>query len=546
MTPSTGQVALWTVAIGVPVVVALVLVYERRRRAQRLAQLGDASLIARLLPASAPRSRANRAARLCVASALAAVAFWGPRWGTERRVRETEGADVVLAVDVSKSMLAGDEKPSRLDHVRQEIRKLRSSSRTHRLGLVAFAGRSYVLAPLTTDGAALELFLDNLGPDLVGQPGSSIGPAIRQGTDLLTASRSAADRALVIMTDGESFEPPEAIVAAAQYAKDGEVKVIAMGFGTETGAAIPEMTEHGRDWHRDRDGVVVVSKAHPEVLETIARTSGGVAIPPSTLDRTGALRGALDDLKTAAHTENGAREQQARFQWFLLPALLLLFWDAAVAGWRPRRAALAIVLLLAVSARAVHAQDAGLKAYRAGHFSEAAFSWRLAISAGDQRLATRYNMGTALLAAGNLDSAIAVLDPLSRLVTGDLRTRTLFNLGLAHLQRARAPQGDPGSFALAADCYRRVLLAEADNADAKFNYELAHKAKQGGGGGGGAPPPPQPQEGQQETQQPRNAGGLEKQQAEQLLDNAARDERDTQKRKSQRQKGEPPRVEKDW
>ncbi len=546
MNTATRDLVVRGVAVLVPLLVALTLAYEWRRRRSRLARLGDTALVLRLLPAGALRVRGARAARVLVAALCAAVAFWGPRWGTERRTRETEGADVVLAVDVSKSMLAADEKPSRLDRVRQEIRKLRSSSRAHRLGLVAFAGRSYVLAPLTTDGAALEIFLDNLGPDLVGQPGSSIGPALRQGTDLLTASRSAADRALVLMSDGETFEPPEAIVAAAQYAREGEVRVIAVGFGTEAGSAIAEMTERGRDWHRDKDGVVVVTKAHPEVLAEIARVSGGVAIPASSLDRTSALRGALDDLKTATRTERGAREQQARFQWFLLPSLLLLFWDAAVAGWRPMRRAVAALLLLSAATSVARADDPALVAYRAGRFAEAAGRWRVAISAGDERPVTRYNLGTALLAAGQLDSAIAVLDPLSRNAAGELRTRTLFNLGLAHLQRARAPQGDEGSYPLAADCYRRVLLADSRNADAKFNYELARRRKEGGGGQSSQPPPPEPPKGEEKSPQPSRPGGLDKQQAEQLLDNAARDERNTQKRKSQRQKGEPSRVEKDW
>ena len=544
--PLVAEVAQLGASIAIPVVIAAALVFDLRRRRLRLARLGDASLIARLLPAGARRSRGRRAARVFTVGALGAIAFWGPRWGSERRTRETEGADVVLAVDVSLSMLAADEKPSRLDRVKQEIRKLRTAGRAHRLGLVVFAGRSYILAPLTADAAALELFLDNLGPDLVGQPGSSIGPALRQGTDLLTASRSAADRALVVMTDGESFEPPDAIVAAAHYARDGDVRVIAMGFGTEAGSAIPEATERGRDWHRDRAGVVVVSRAHPEVLETIARESGGVAIQASTPDRSGALRGALDDLKTATHTEHGAREQQARYQWFLLPALLLLFWDAAAAGWRPLRGLAATLALVAAVAAPVRAQDPAFLDYRAGKFTQAALGWRMQINGGDQRPITRYNLGTALLEAGKLDSAIAVLDPLSRSATGDVRTRALFNLGLAHLRRARAPQGDPGSLALAADCYRRVLLADAGNRDAKFNYELAHRRKEGGGAK--SPPPPQPPkgEGEQPRPQPQAPGGLDRRQAEQLLDNAARDERDTQRRKAKRQKGNPPRVERDW
>ena len=559
MTPLVREVVIATAAVAVPLAVVAVLVIEGRRRQRRLAALGDLSLISRLLPADAMRSRGARALRLAVAAALAGAAFWGPRWGTERRVRETEGADVVIAVDVSLSMLAADEKPTRLDRVRQEIRKLRGSSRANRLGLVAFAGRSYVLAPLTTDAGSLELFLDNLGPDLVGQPGSAIGPAIRQGTDLLTASRSAADRALVVMTDGESFEPPDAIVAAARYARDGEVRLIAMGFGTEAGSTIAEQTERGREWHRDRDGVVVVTRAHPEVLETIARESGGVAILPSTLDRTGALRGALDDLKTAMRTETGRNEQRSRYQWFLLPALLLLFWDAAGVSLRRRRrsepassststlaATLTALLILVALPHTARAADPPTAAFRAGRYAEAAQDWRARINAGDDRPATRFNLGTALLFAGSLDSAIAVLDPLARLATGDLRTRTLYNLGLAHLRRARAPRGDPNSFALAADCYRRVLLAAPADQDAKFNYELAHKRKDGGGGSANQPPPPEPKPGEEAQAPPRDGSGLDRRQAEQLLDNAARDERDAQKKKSRKSRGEPPRVEKDW
>ena len=122
----------------------------------------------------------------------------------------------------------------------------------------------------------------------------------------------------------------------------------------------------------------------------------------------------------------------------------------------------------------------------------------------------------------------------------------MFTLGLAHLRRARAPNGDEGSYALAAESYRRVLLATPHDSAAKFNYELARRRK-AGGGGSGAPPPPQPSpEGEQGQAPPREAGSLDKSQAERLLDNAARDERDTHKKNARKSRGAPPRTERDW
>src|SRR6185436_1338999 len=122
------------------------------------------------------------------------------------------GIDMVFALDASLSMLAADDKPSRLARMKQEVRRLRDMSRGDRVGLIAFAGRSYVLSPLTVDAGALDLFLDNLEPSVVGQAGSSLAKAIRQGTDLLLLTKGGADRALIVMSDGEAFEPVEEVV----------------------------------------------------------------------------------------------------------------------------------------------------------------------------------------------------------------------------------------------------------------------------------------------------------------------------------------------
>ena len=123
---------------------------------------------------------------------------------------------MVLALDASLSMMAQDERPSRLERMKQEVRRLRAMSPGDRMGVLAFAGRSYVLSPLTIDEGALDLFLDNLDPSVVGQAGSSLARTIRQGVDLLTLTNSGADRALVVMSDGEAFEPIEDVDRRSQ------------------------------------------------------------------------------------------------------------------------------------------------------------------------------------------------------------------------------------------------------------------------------------------------------------------------------------------
>src|SRR6476469_2637193 len=190
---------LLLLAIVLPVLFVLLLRRSRRQRQARLARLGTLDVVRRLVPAVAFAGSGWRAARLGVAGALAGVALAGPRWGLERTTVKTTGVDMVIAVDASLSMLATDVQPNRLERAKQEIRRLRAISPGDRVGLLAFAGRSYVLSPITVDEGALDLFLDNLDPSVVGQAGSSLASTITQGTSLLSLTKSGADRALVVM-----------------------------------------------------------------------------------------------------------------------------------------------------------------------------------------------------------------------------------------------------------------------------------------------------------------------------------------------------------
>jgi Ca-activated chloride channel family protein len=555
---------LLLLAVLLPAVVAVVLVRSDRRRRARLERFGDLAVVSRLVPAGIAGTTRWRSARLAGACALAGLALAGPRWGYERTVSRSRGFDMVLALDASLSMRATDVKPDRLERMKQEVRRLRAMSPGDRIGLIVFAGRSYVLSPLTVDEGALDLFLDNLDPSIVGQPGSSLSAAIRQGTDLLSLSTGGADRALVVMSDGEAFEPQADVVAEARRAGDQGIALVTVGFGTTEGSRIPLTAPDGSvSYKRDQNGAIVVTHYVPDMLRAAAEAAHGTFIDAAVTDKAARLRHALSTLRTQRRTVLGGESRVPRFQWFLLPAVLLLLADAFLADRRGRAAATAIpspsaavavvVALLLVGAvngcAGTREAADGARAYGLRQYPEAVALYRRAIEHGDQRPRTVYDFGTALLAVDSLSQAGEAFERVADLPDEELRYRALFNLGLAHLRRGLDPQtaggGEDLDAALAA--YKKVLLMRSDDVDAKWNYELALRAKQAGGGGGGGggasnnsrSPAPQ-------AQAPTPSGGLGMSQAEQILASAAREERDVQAKQQRKTRAAPPPGGKDW
>jgi Ca-activated chloride channel family protein len=253
----------------------------------RLGRLGGAEMVSRLVPSLTVRRPVRRSLLLGLAAALASVAAAGPRWGAEPTMVRGSGIDVVLLLDASLSMLAEDERPSRMERMKQEVRRFRALSEGDRIALLAFAGRSYILSPLTVDDGALDLFLDNFDPTVVGQPGSSMSRAITQAVSLLQNTPTESDRAIVLMTDGEGFEPVESITEAARQARDAHIAFVAVGFGTTQGGTIPERTGNTVTQHRDENGQVVVTRYQPEVLRAAAEAVAGALRTSDTAYRYG-------------------------------------------------------------------------------------------------------------------------------------------------------------------------------------------------------------------------------------------------------------------
>jgi Ca-activated chloride channel family protein len=477
---------------------------------------------------------------------------------------------MVLALDASLSMMATDERPNRLERMKTEVRRLLDLSQGDRVGLIAFAGRSYILTPMTVDGGALALFLDNLDPSVVGQAGSSLAHAISQGTDLLTLSNSGADKALVVMSDGEAFEDVNDVITAAKHAGDQGISLVTVGFGTTQGSTIPIKNPDGSTTvKRDENGQVVVTRYTPDFLKAAADAAHGTFIDASRTDKAALVKSALANLRTKAHAVVTGESQTPRYQLFLFPAVLLLLLDTLLSERRGRRqrrpaaaetsvsaatAAVMVLMLLPTLTSCTgflpvsSPSEKAARAYHAKSYQEAASLYRSAIDGGDKRPETLYDYGTSLLASDSLDAAEEALDRLSDATNPEVRYRALFNLGLAYLKEGLAAPKGTGNESLdaALAAYRKVLLMRSGDLDAKWNYELALRKKEKGGGGGGGGSGGGQSNSSPQQEQPQPSGGLGQQQADQLLGSAAREERDVQAKKQKQTRVEPPPGGKDW
>jgi Ca-activated chloride channel family protein len=452
-------------------------------------------------------------------------------------------------------MLAQDERPSRLERMKQEVRRFRASSPGDRVALLAFAGRSYILSPLTTDDGAIDLFLDNLDPSIVGQAGTAMAPTITQGVDLLRAARGAAGRALVILSDGEAFDDRAETLAAARTARDAAINVVTVGFGTEGGATIPIRSTIGMTQKVDEAGQVVVTKYDPTLLREVAAAAGGEFIAASETDKGERIHNALARLDAKQRDISEGLSRPLRTTWFLLPALILLLMDSWFAdGGRfadlRRKLRFAVpVALLALLGGTAGAQSTldPMELFKAGLYERAAQRWKDQMAGGDKHPSTLYNYGTAMLAADSLDAAAEALERAATVPDPSLREHALYNLGLAQLKRGmRQDAPDPRAFGAAISAYRTLLRQSPGDADAKWNYELALRLQkqQKGGGGSNNDNNSQPQQ-QQRSQSDENKS-MSRQQAEQLLAAASRDERETQAKRLRGSKQDRPPGGKDW
>ncbi len=327
---------IWIGLLAAALAAAVVYVWQRRRRAA-LDALGSSGMLERLTRIDLSGAPLRRGALIAAALALLGLALAGPQWGAQEVEEQTRALSVVLALDISESMWAEDVRPNRLERERLAGRRLVTELAGHRIGLVAFAGSGYLLSPLTIDHGALHLYLDALDPTLAGTPGSSPAAAIREAVELLQRDGAeGGDRAIVMLTDGESHDEERQVQQAAREAAAADIRLYVVGVGGERGEPIPRHDRTGQrigGYKRTADGEVVLSMLRREPLAGAARSTGGFW---ARADEGGVARvlAAVAELRRGRADVTSGVRWTPRFQWFVAGALLLLVLDW---GWAWRR-----------------------------------------------------------------------------------------------------------------------------------------------------------------------------------------------------------------
>lgn len=508
---------------------------------------------------------------LGLAAALAAVALAGPRWGEEKIVTETRGLNLIIAVDISRSMLAEDAAGSRMTRALREARRLVQDLDGDRLGLVAFAGTSYILSPLSVDGPALTLYLDALDPDVASEGGTALAPALAQGAELLRASPEIADRVLVVFTDGEGHDSLTGALRQARQLNELGIHLILVAEGGREPARIPVRDERGAlvAWQRDLDGNVIETARDDASLGAIADAAQGTLVAAELPDQAGAVRDLVASYKRATATESRTQRGRPR-AWIPLLLALLVLW--AQTATRRTAALVGLALCLALPAAAQEAsppatprppsrpRSAAEKAWDRGDAAAAALAYLAELARRQDDDTAWYNAGTAALSVGDGDAARASLARAAASLDPDVRFRALYNLGLLALGQARADTANrEAHLADAERAYREALLLRPRHLPAKWNLELVNRMHSSSSSrpnpqrpppqsGGGAPPDPTRGSGggaPQGSGGPQS-GGLSESQADQVLRSIGQEELRTRRDRTGRTRRALAAGVKDW
>ena len=314
----------WLITIPVFVIAYIILT---KRKQRQLMEFGDPELMAQLMPDASKSRPIVKFTLLIVALALLIVAAARPQYGQQEKTVKRQGIEVMVALDISNSMLAEDVAPNRLDRAKQMLSKMIDNMTDDKVGLVVFAGEAFTQLPITCDYVSAKMFLNTISPKLIPTQGTAIGAALQTAIRSFGSQESDAGRAIILITDGENHE--DDATAVAKQAQELGIQVFVIGIGKPEGSPIP--VPGTNDYIKDRSGQVVVSRLNEEMCQEIAQAGKGAYVRcDNTNTAMRALQQELDRIATTDLETTVYADYNEQYQSFLLIALLLLVIDCFI------------------------------------------------------------------------------------------------------------------------------------------------------------------------------------------------------------------------
>lgn len=314
------------VILPLVVLVFMANLYWKRKK-QR--EFGDLEMVKKLSPDASIFKPVAKLVLLLVALLALVFALVNPKIGTKMETVKREGIDIVFAMDVSKSMLAEDVAPNRLDKSKQLVSQIIKQLGSDRIGIVAYAGSAFPVLPITTDYGVARMFLQSMNTGMVSSQGTSLDEAIKLSTTYFD-EKSKTSKLLILISDGEDHS--EGAETAAEEANKLGLKIITIGVGTEKGANIP-LKRNGvvEGYQKDNNNEIVITKLNKASLEVIAKTTKGSYVSGNnTKEVVEHIKNTLNNIQKTEFEATEMAEFQSQFQWFLGLGFLLLLIDVFV------------------------------------------------------------------------------------------------------------------------------------------------------------------------------------------------------------------------
>jgi len=304
-------------------IVCFLLAFWWKKRTQK--KFTNSLLLEKLAPNSSTFKSVLKLVFLLIGISFLIISLVNPKMGTKLKTIKREGVDVVFALDVSKSMLAQDIAPNRLEKSKQIISKIIDKLGSDRVGIIIYAGNSYPLLPITTDHAAAKMFLQNANPEMVSSQGTAINEALNLAKTYYNNDEQT-NRFLIILSDGEDHQT-ETKQVAQNIANDG-VKIYTIGVGTETGGPIPTNINGAIGYKKDRKGETVITKRNMTVLQDIADVSNGAYLDGNKTQKpVNFIENIIANAQKSEFETKQFSDYKDQFQWFIGLGILFLLMD---------------------------------------------------------------------------------------------------------------------------------------------------------------------------------------------------------------------------